>query len=112
MEALLATFHTYSRNSMDTRQVDAALFSVDGIYRFTNVHSFEPYVLAGPGISSFNPNGTNAHTEGNLNMGAGLQYFVDKIVSVRFELRDFYTVTSAQNDIMLDAGLTFYWDLC
>ena len=112
-EALLGFFRTKSTNASSYHQkVKGALFAIDGLYHFSSFPVVEPYLLAGVGVTGLNPSGNDAHNEGNINAGAGLQWFANKVVALRVEARDFYTITGGKNDVMLDAGVMFILDLC
>ena len=66
IEALLGFFNTKSRHTNNyDKTVNGTLFAFDAVYHFSPYASLQPYVLAGPGVTGFNPNGTDAHNEGN-----------------------------------------------
>jgi len=113
IEGLLGGFNSKS-NYTNTyhQQVKGAMFAIDGLYHFSYSPSLEPYLLAGVGVIGLNPSGNEAHNQGNINAGVGLQWFVNQVVAFRVEGRDFYTITGGKNDVMIDAGLKFIWDLC
>lgn len=111
VEGLLGFFNTQSRNTIDNgSQVNGTLFALDVIYRFTPYGNLAPYVLAGPGATSMNPNGNDAHTEGNINAGIGAQYFIDKMIAFRVDVRDFYTIVGGKNDYFINGGVSFLFD--
>jgi hypothetical protein len=111
-EGFLGGFKTNSNNANDTRDVDGTLFAVDVLYHFSPVYCMvEPFLLAGPGITSIDPNGSDAHTEGNINAGAGLQFFIHKSIALKIEARDFYQITSTKNDVLVDGGISFLFDV-
>lgn len=109
IEGLLGFFHTESRASSNYGQdVSGDMFAVNAVYQFTSCcNRVQPYVLAGPGIMGFNPNGSNAHQQGNINAAVGVKIFADELVAVRLEARDFYTFSGGMNDIFLNAGVYF-----
>lgn len=114
IEALLGTLKTHSRRTDDyNKAVSGTLFAVDGVYHFKSYHNvLEPFLLAGVGVTGLSPNGTDPHNEGNINAGVGAQYFFGRAVAVRAEARDWYTIDGGKNDVILDAGVTFFWDVC
>lgn len=118
IEALLGGFNTHFNSSeMDDRSISGTLFTIDGLYHFTPptyryLNYVEPYVLAGVGVLGMNPNGTNAHNEGNINAGLGLAFFIHPSIAFRVEARDFYTIVGGKNDYMIDGGITFLLGGC
>ncbi len=113
VEGLLGLFSTHFKPSVqDTRLINGSLFAVDAVYRFLPHRLIEPYVLAGVGAMSLNPNQNEAHTEGNINAGVGTEFFIDRSIAFRLEARDFYTIIGGKNDVMLDGGVTFLLDMC
>lgn len=112
IEGLLGFFVTDSHRSQDYgTSVNGTLFAIDGVYHFSPYHNFEPYLLAGPGAVSMHPNGNDANTEGNVNAGAGVQYFFSSSVALRLEARDFYTIVGGKNDYFLNGGVSFLFDV-
>jgi len=112
LDSILGFFTTKSRLSVDNgRQINGTIFALDALYRFNPYRQFEAYVLAGPGVMGLNPNGNNPNNEGNVNAGLGVQYFFSESLALRAEARDFYTITSSLNDIMLDGGITYLINL-
>lgn len=108
IEGLLGFFNTKSSQAIDDdKQVKGTLFEIGVIYRLPIYRCIEPYLLAGPGILSMNPNGNDANTEGNINGGVGAQLFFSEIVSLRVEARDIYTIVGGKNDLFLNAGISF-----
>lgn len=108
IEGLLGFFTTPSRLPVDDhKEVQGTLFAINPIYHFSLTPCIEPYLSAGPGASSMNPNGNDAHTEGNINGAIGAQIFFSPIVALRIEARDFYTIVGGKNDVFLNGGVSF-----
>jgi OmpA-OmpF porin, OOP family len=115
VEAILGGLNTHFKDSVnDDRSINGTLFSFDGVYHFSPFYreTFEPYLMAGVGVLGLNPNRNEANNEGNINAAAGLNLFIDKIIAFRVEARDFYTIVGGKNDVMLDGGVTVFWNLC
>ncbi len=113
IEGLVGFFNTKSqRVATYHEQVKGTLFAIDGLYHFSSFQVVEPYLLAGVGVMGMNPSGDDAHNEGNINAGVGVQWFANQVVALRVEARDFYTWVGGKNDVMLDAGVMFLLDLC
>ena len=110
IEGLLGFFNTKSTYPTTYHdQVKGSLFAIDGLYHFTFYPCVEPYLLAGIGVTSLNPSGNDAHNEGNINAGVGMQWFASEVVALRVEARDFYTMVGGKNDVLLDAAVMFVW---
>ena len=113
IEAIASIFNTDSDNPQDNgKQVNGTLVAIDGVYHFSPYKAIQPFITAGVGILGLSPNGNDARNEGNINAGLGAQYFVTDSISFRVDARDFYTINGGKNDVMLDAGMTFLFDLC
>lgn len=111
-EALYGAFTTDFENSVnDNREIRGSLFLLDAVYRFTPYQCFEPYVTAGVGVTGLNPNQNDANNEGNMNIGVGAQIFPHKSVAFRLDARDLYTRVGGKNDVLLDAGVSFLFDV-
>jgi len=115
VDALIAGFSTQSKRPLDNdngRQIRGTLFAFDGVYHFMLDSCVQPYALAGVGILGLSPNGTNANNQGNINAGLGMQLFFHKDIAFRVEARDFYTITSTNNDVFVSGGVSFLFDVC
>lgn len=114
-EALYGAFTTDFDNSVnDDHQINGNLFLLDAVYRFGTFGPccmVEPFVLAGVGITGMDRTTTDSHNEGNINAGLGVQLFPHKDVAFRMEARDLYTRVGGKNDVMLDAGVSFLFDV-
>jgi OOP family OmpA-OmpF porin len=109
IDGIIGFFTTRSNNNTaNNEQVNGTLFAIDALYRFPAFHHFEAYALAGPGVMGLSPSGNNdPNTEGNINAGLGVQYFIDYSFAFKIEARDFYTITGGKNDVLLDAGISY-----
>lgn len=108
IEGLFGLFHTESRRSATYgKDVSGDMFAINAVYHFAPWKALQPYLLAGPGVMGFDPNGSDPHQQGNFNGAAGVQIFFDEVVALRLEARDFYTITGGKNDVFLNAGVTF-----
>lgn len=117
-EALLGGYTTEYKsnppNNHNHKEINGTMFLLDGVYRFGSFYktALEPYIVFGVGVLGMSPNGNDANNEGNINAGVGAEVFVDEVVAFRFEARDLYTWVGGKNDFMLDAGVTFLFNLC
>src|SRR5262245_31246716 len=117
IEGFLAGFRTdFKRNVHNDERINGTLFAINGVYHFDpygcEPYTLQPYILAGLGVTGLNPNLTDANNEGNVNAGLGLALTLHKAVALRFEARDFYTFVGGKNDVVLDAGISFIFDMC
>lgn len=117
IEGFLAGFHTnFLRNVHNNKRIGGTLFAVDGVYHFDpygcEPYTFQPYLLAGFGVTGLNPNLTDANNEGNINAGLGFAFSVHRAVALRIEARDLYTFVGGKNDVILDGGISFIFDMC
>lgn len=114
IEGLLGGYNTdFKGNRYNGESIKGVLFAVDGVYRFGPYYQvIQPYVLAGIGAIGMNHNNNDAHNEGNINAGIGAQFFIYKAIAFRVEARDFYTWVGGKNDVMVDAGMTFLFNIC
>lgn len=115
IEALLSRFNTdVKKSENDTRTIQGELGTIDAVYHFISptMQLIEPFILAGVGFTGLNPNRHDAHDEGNMNAGVGVQMFINRWIALRLEGRDFYTFVGGKNDYMIDGGINILIDLC
>jgi OmpA-OmpF porin, OOP family len=111
IEGLVGLFNTRSNYPATYDQnVKGSMYAVNAVYHFGPYRSCEPYVLAGPGVMGFNPSGTDANYEGNLNAAVGADVFFTEKVALRAEVRDFYTFTGGKNDVFVSGGVVFLFN--
>ena len=90
--------------------VHGFIYTLDGVYKFTSHGNFVPYALAGVGVTSINPKVSNdPNNQANVNAGIGTHYFIDPSISLNAEAKDLYTLSGGKNDVMLTAGVTFFF---
>lgn len=110
-EALYGAFSTKFNNSVgDSRQIRGSLLLLDGVYHFITCTRIEPFITAGTGITTLNPNRNDANNEANVNLGLGVELFASKSIALRLDARDLYTIVGGKNDVLVDAGVTFLFD--
>ena len=59
-----------------------------------------------------NPSRYNANSEGNINAGLGAKFFFTDNIAFRADVRDFYTWVGGKNDVLVDAGINFFFGGC
>lgn len=91
--------------------VHGFIYTLDGVYKFAQYEYFEPYALAGIGVTSVNPstNTSDPNNQANVNAGIGTQFFIDPSIALNAEAKDLYVMSGGKNDVMLTAGITFYF---
>jgi OOP family OmpA-OmpF porin len=111
MKGGVTVINTNTNNAGPDHGVHGFIYTLDGVYKFPTYGYFEPYVLAGIGVTSVNPpnNSTDPNNEANLNAGIGSHFFIDPSISLNAEAKDLYVMSGGKNDVMLTAGVTFYF---
>ncbi len=91
-----------------TKHEHGFIYTLDGIYRFAQHGLFEPYVMAGIGVTSLKPAMSNSTVNNaNINAGIGAQYFISESIALGGDVRDIYTMAGGVNDVAATANLTF-----
>jgi len=110
MKVGVSVLNTNTNNAGPDTGVHGNIYTVDGVYKFTPYGLFEPYALAGVGVTSIKAQNTNDPTnQANINAGIGSHFFIDPSISLNAEAKDVYTMSGGKNDVMLTAGITFYF---
>jgi len=103
--------NTDLKNDLTRSGVHGFIYTLNGVYKFENFRYIEPYALAGVGIDSLkrHDNSSDPNDEANINAGIGAQFFIDPVIALNAEAKDLYTMSGGKNDVMLTAGITFYF---
>lgn len=108
MEVMAGVLNSDQEEDREDEGVHGMLYTIDGIYRFTPYGHLEPYVIAGIGMLTLDPNGDDSEHPGNINAGIGTQLFWGPTVAMRGEIRDIYDTTGeTRNDFMINFGVSF-----
>jgi len=101
--------HYISTESEGNRDGDAAawLFHLDALYHFTPDRKLVPYLVGGIGSISVDRNGPGDETDGLVNWGGGLRYFISERMALRGDLRHVIAFGDLRNNIMVNAGVVF-----
>ncbi len=68
VEGLYGFLHTNFKKSLhDHRNISGNMLLIDGVYHYPINEIFEPYVVAGFGLTNLNPDRNEAVDEGNIN---------------------------------------------
>lgn len=105
LEGLVGVVNTTNHNDQGARGV---LYLADGLYRFNPHGYFQPYLIAGVGVLGLRPPvGSEPQYQSNINFGVGTQFFADRSVALRGEVKDLYTFSGGKQDIMANFGVSF-----
>jgi OOP family OmpA-OmpF porin len=91
----------------DGSNVDAYIYHLDMLYHFQPSEQWVPYVAAGLGGITFNPENGNNDDELAANYGAGLKYFFSENVAFRLDARHVISFDETYNNLLYTAGLSF-----
>lgn len=90
------------------------MYSASIIYHMQNASSdiYHPYVIMGMAIT----NQKDDESIGNTTLlgttaGIGAEYFVNPSISIFTDVRNVYTFSGGKNDVIVNAGLKFLFDL-
>ena len=100
--------YIYSRSDSGEGTVNGYLYRVDGLYHFNPSGKLVPFLAAGFGGITLNPDHGESHTHAVFDYGAGVQYFVTENVALRGEVRHLLTLGEVENNFMYMGGVTFY----
>ncbi|MBV1888943.1 MAG: porin family protein, partial [Proteobacteria bacterium] len=90
----------FSYNSNETDPgVETEILGLNSVYRFTSDSNWQPILLAGIGHTEQKTNtitldGTTA------NLGAGIEYILSDLISLRADVRSLYEIDDSQLDYM------------
>jgi OOP family OmpA-OmpF porin len=92
----------------DTGQsVDGYLYRLDGLYHFMPDSKLVPYLAAGIGAITLDPDKSGSETEALINGGGGLKYFVTESIALRGDIRYILSSGSRHNNLAQFVGVTF-----
>ncbi len=87
--------------------VDTYLYQIDGLYHFMPSERLVPYISAGLGGITFNPDGSNSDQDFAVNYGPGLKYFLSENVALRGDVRHVISFNETQSNLLYTVGITF-----
>jgi len=111
MKAGASVLNTNTKGAGPNSGVHGFIYTLDGVYKIATYGNFEPYALGGVGITSIKmtSNNNDPTNQANINAGIGSHFFIDPSISLNAEAKDLYTMSGGKNDVMLTAGVTFYF---
>lgn len=105
-----ATEESSSRSEKSTRFY---MYAAEGVYHFQPDAEavIHPYLLAGISITTQDDNSTTAGntTLMGINVGAGIEYFVNPDISLFADTRELYTFSGGKNDWIVNGGIKFFF---
>ena len=96
-----------SENDPGGGDVNVFLYRLEGLYHFFPNNKLVPYLAAGIGAITMDPNVGPNDTDFLADYGAGLKYFITDKVALRGDIRHVIPFDRVQNNLMVTAGLTF-----
>ncbi|TBW55500.1 hypothetical protein EZI54_11805 [Marinobacter halodurans] len=83
-------------------------YRLDGLYYFADPdENLNPYVATGAGHTDFDSLGGGIAGETRLNLGGGLRYNLTDVVSLRGDIREYYSLDEESFDTLASVGMSF-----
>jgi OOP family OmpA-OmpF porin len=89
--------------------VGVYLLRLNGLYHFTPFGNFTPYLAAGIGSISFDPDRGDDDTDALVNYGGGVKYFLTENLALQGDVRHIISFSDTQHNLMYTVGVTFYF---
>ncbi len=96
-----------SENDPGGGDVNAYLYRLEGLYHFFPEKKLVPFLAAGLGGITTDPNVGPNDTDFLADYGAGLKYFITDKIALRGDVRHVIPFDNTRNNVMVIAGLTF-----
>jgi OOP family OmpA-OmpF porin len=106
-EAVFNYVDTESRTNGGS--VNAYVYRLNGLYHFTPFGNLIPYVAAGIGGISFDPDRGDSDTNALINYGAGLKYFLTESLALQGDVRHIISFSDTHHNMIYTVGLAFYF---
>ena len=87
--------------------VDATEYRLDGLYHLASDSNWKPFIVAGIGDMTFDPQGGSDSDETRVNLGVGLKNALTKNLDFRGDVRLFNGLDSEQTDMGFLLALTY-----
>ncbi len=109
---------TQTESLLNDFDVDAWVYKADLLYNFPATDFFPnfslpyisdivPYVAAGLGGITLDPDNGSSETDFLVNYGAGVKLFVTENVAIRGDVRHLYVFDDPDNNLLFSAGLLY-----
>lgn len=89
--------------------VDLTLYQVDALYHFRPDNKFSPYIVGGYGEADYSPSISDKNMS-TFNVGAGVKYWVNDNLALRFDVRDHLVsevFANSYHNISATVGVSF-----
>jgi OOP family OmpA-OmpF porin len=96
--------YTDTETDTDGDDVDAMLYRLDVLYNFMPSQRLVPYLAAGVGGITMDPDPGERDTDFIADYGGGLKYFLTENIALRGDVR--HVLTFAENNLVYTVGLT------
>jgi OOP family OmpA-OmpF porin len=87
--------------------VKGYLYHLDGVYHFMPGQKLVPYLAAGLGGITLDPDNSGKTSDVLLNYGGGVKYYLKDNLALRGDVRHIVTVDDSENNLIYTVGLTF-----
>jgi len=92
-----------------TGDVNGLQYRLDGMYHFRPYEKFSPYLAAGLGGITLDPDTGGSNTDVFVNYGAGVKYFFNETIALRGDVRHIISFDDVHHNLAYTLGLTFYF---
>jgi len=100
-------------NYIDTKSDNGAgdvagkLYRLEGLYHFSSSENLVPYLAAGIGGLTLNPDRGSSDSDLIFNYGGGIKYFIKENIALRGDVR--HILSFPENNLLYTVGLTFFF---
>jgi len=88
--------------------VDVVSYRLDGLYHFDAIREVVPYLAAGVGGITFDPDWKGRDTDPLVNYGGGLEYFIRDNIALRADVRHAISLFATEHNVALAVGASFF----
>ena len=96
-----------SSRSSDGRDAEVYVYHANLLYHFMPARKFVPYIGAGVGGITVNPENGGEDRDFAFNYGGGVKYFLAENVALRGDVRHVVSDSDTYNNLQYTVGLTF-----
>lgn len=99
--------HIDTESNLGGGDVDGWLYRLDALYNFLPFDKLVPYLAAGVGGITLDPDKSGSESDFLVNYGAGLKYFIRDNMALRGDVR--HLMTFPDNNLLYTVGLTYFF---
>lgn len=89
--------------------VKGYLYRLNGLYHFNPFGDLMPYIAAGVGAITLDPDRGGSDTDPLVNYGVGLKYFFSENIALQGDVRHVISFDDTYNNLIYTLGVTFYF---